>query len=130
MVVNMNMRASGAGNINEYLTDTIGKIFPAVRTIDASDVTNRVLFAAGDENIFEPLRSRAEKISDEKLSALMIRTADEWRSPARGENILTDDRAPVELLSMRALDAIIQRHLNRYKEIYRRDGLDGILNSF
>ena len=130
MVVNMNMRASGAGNINEYLTDTIGQIFPAIRTIDAANVTNRVLFASADEKIFEPLRSRAEKLSDAELSDLMIRTADEWQSPRRGENILTDDRAPVELLSMRALDAIIQRHLNYYKDVYRREGLDGLLNSF
>ena len=130
MVVNMNMRSSGAGNINEYLTDTIGKIFPAMKIVDAADVTNRILFAAGDEKIFEPLRSRAEKISDAKLSALMIRTADEWKTPTRGENILTDDRAPVELLSMRALDRIIQRHLQYYKEIYRREGLDGVLKNF
>ena len=130
MVVNMNMRSSGAGNINEYLTDTIGKIFPAMKIVDAANVTNRVLFAAGDEKIFEPLRIRAEKISDEKLSALMIRTADEWKTPTRGENILTDDRAPVELLSMRALDRIIQRHLQYYKEIYRREGLDGVLKNF
>ena len=130
MVVNMNMRSSGAGNINEYLTDTIGKIFPAMKIVDAADVTNRILFAAGDEKIFEPLRIRAEKISDEKLSALMIRTADEWKTPTRGENILTDDRAPVELLSMRALDRIIQRHLQYYKEIYRREGLDGVLKNF
>ena len=130
MVVNMNMRAAGAGNINEYLTDTIGKIFPAIRTIDAANVTNRVLFACGDEKIFDELRPRAEKISDAELADLMIRTADEWRSPTRGENILTDDRAPVELLSMRALDAIIQRHLNYYKDVYRREGLDAVLNSF
>ncbi len=130
MVVNMNMRAAGAGNINEYLTDTIGQIFPAIRTIDAANVTNRVLFACGDEKIFDELHARAEKLSDAELADLMIRTADEWRSPTRGENILTDDRAPVELLSMRALDAIIQRHLNYYKDVYRREGLDGVLNSF
>ena len=35
MVVNMNMRASGAGNINEYLIDTIGKNFSALRIVDA-----------------------------------------------------------------------------------------------
>ena len=130
MVVNMNMRASGAGNINEYLIDTIGKIFPALRTVDASNATNLILLAAGDEKILEPLKTRAENISDEKLSRLMIHTADEWKIPVRGENILTDDRAPVEMLSMRALDALIQQHLQYYKEIYRREGLDGVLNSF
>ena len=130
MVVNMNMRANGAGNINEYLIDTIGKIFPALRTVDARGVTNRVLFAAAHEKVFSELRTRAEALEDEKLSRLMIRIADEWQAPECGENILTDDRAPVEILSMRALDNIIQKNLQHYKEIYRREGLDGVLNSF
>lgn len=124
MVVNMNMR----GNINEYLIDTIGESFSALRTIDARGVTNRVLFAA-EEEIFEELHARAESLSDEDLSRLMIHIAQNWTVPRRGENILTDDRAPVELLSMRALDNLIQQNLQRYKEIYRREGLDGVLNS-
>ena len=126
----MNMRSSGAGNINEYLIDTIGKNFAAVRTIDARGVTNRVLFAANDNKILNALRDRAEVLDDEKLSRLMIHIAQNWSTPALGENILTDDRAPVELLSMRALDNIIQQNLQYYKEIYRREGLDGVLNSF
>ena len=130
MVVNMNMRASGAGNINEYLTDTIGKIFPAVKIVDAHGVTNRLLFAAADEKILNELHARAKNLDDEKLSRLMIHIADTWTTPALGENILTDDRAPVEMLSMRALDNLIQKNLQRYKEIYRREGLDGVLNSF
>ena len=130
MVVNMNMRAAGADNINEFLTDTIGKIFSAVKIIDVRNVTNRILFASGDEKIFEPLKTRAEQISDEKLSRLMIFIAENWSEPTFGENILTDDRAPVEMLGMRALDSIIQQHLSYYKEIYREKGLDGVLNSF
>ncbi len=130
MVVNMNMRANGSGNINEYLTDTIGKIFPAVKIVDVERVTNRILFAADDEKIFDDLHARAEALDDENLSRLMIHVAENWTTPALGENILTDDRAPVEMLSMRALDNIIQQHLQIYKEIYRREGLDGVLNSF
>ncbi len=130
MVVNMNMRASGAGNINECLIDTIGKNFAAVRTIDARGVTNRVLFAADDERTLNNLRARADALSDETLSRLMIHIADNWTTPALGDNVLTDDRAPVEMLGMRALDNIIQQHLQRYKEIYRREGLEGILNGF
>ncbi len=130
MVVNMNMRASGAGNINEYLTNTIGKIFPAVKIVDAHGVTNRLLFAAADEKILNALHARAKNLDDEKLSRLMIHIAENWTTPALGENILTDDRAPVEMLSMRALDNLIQKNLQHYKEIYRREGLDGVLNSF
>ena len=130
MVVNINLRSSGAGNINEYLIDTIGKNFAAIRTIDVSGVTNKVLFAAADDEILNELRDRAEALDDEKFSWLMIHIADNWTTPATGENILTDDRAPVELLSMRALDHLIQQNLQRYKEIYKRDGLDGVLNNF
>jgi len=126
MVVNMNMR----GGINDWLTDTIGQIFPALKIIDVRGVTNRILFAAADEKIFDTLHARAVSLGDEELSRLMIHVAENWQTPALGDNILTDDRAPVEMLSMRALDNIIQQHLHRYKEIYRRDGLDGVLNSF
>ena len=124
MVVNMNMR----GNINEYLTDTIGESFSAMRTIDAANVTNRILFAAEENSTLDELHARAETLDDENLSRLMIRIAENWTAPEVGENILTDDRAPVEMLSMRALDDLIQQNLQRYKEIYRREGLDGVLN--
>ena len=125
MVVNMNMR----GDINEFLTDTIGKNFSAIRTIDARGVTNKVLFAANDKNILNNLRARAEALNDKNLSRLMIHIAQTWTTPELGEKVLTDDRAPVEMLSMRALDKIIQIHLEHYKEIYRRDGLEGLLKS-
>ena len=130
MVVNMNMRASGAGNINEYLINTIGKIFHAVKIVDARGITNRILFAAADEKILNNLHARAENLDDENFSRLMIHIAETWKTPVLGENILTDDRAPVEMLSMRALDNFIQQNLQYYKEIYHREGLEGILNSF
>ena len=126
MVVNMNMR----GDINEYLIDTIAQSFPALRIIDARGVTNKVLFAAGEESILNGLQARAEVLNDKKLSELMLHIAKTWQEPTLGEKILTDDRAPVEMLSMRALDKIISNHLEHYKEIYRREGLDGVLNSF
>ena len=44
-----------------------------------------------------------------------------------GEYLLTDDKAPVELLSMRAIDSIISDELVYYKGIYRERGLKGIM---
>ncbi len=105
MVVNMNMR----GEINDYLVDTIGAVFPAVRIVDAGG--NREVFAAADDLVFENFAVVAENLRDENLAGLMKKIAQDWREPARGANILTDDKAPVELLGMRALDAIIQREL-------------------
>ena len=43
MVVNMNMRGSGEGNINQYLSDTISSVFGNVYTVDVDGSTNREL---------------------------------------------------------------------------------------
>ena len=56
----------------------------------------------------------------------MRHVAANWQSPPRGGEPLTDDKAPVELLGMRALDGIIREELQYYKGIYRRDGFDGL----
>ena len=47
-----------------------------------------------------------------------------------GDHILTDDQAPVEVLGMRAIDGLIQKELNYYQEIYREEGLTGLLSRF
>lgn len=43
MVVNMNMRGSNEGSINEHLADTIGSVFEEVYTVDVKGSTNREL---------------------------------------------------------------------------------------
>ncbi|MBO5515011.1 MAG: fused MFS/spermidine synthase [Schwartzia sp.] len=126
VAVNLNMRASGAGNINERLIDTIAAVFPAVRTVTVANGTNLALFAARDETTLDKLPRLAEKLQDRELSTLMRHVAANWQSPARGGEPLTDDKAPVELLGMRAIDAIIREELQYYKEIYRREGFDGL----
>ena len=44
-----------------------------------------------------------------------------------GDRILTDDKAPVELLSMKAIDAIIRDEVDYYKDIYKEKGIKGLL---
>ena len=124
--VNLNMRTGGQGNINEHLIDTIASVLPAVRVVAVTGDTNLALFAARDEDTLKKLPQKAAALPDGELSSLMRRVAATWESPPRGGNILTDDRAPVELLGMRAIDAIIQEELRHYKEIYRQDGMEGL----
>ena len=50
--------------------------------------------------------------------------------PSGGSRILTDDKAPVELLGMRTLDKYISTELEYYKEIYDKKGLEGIFRLF
>ena len=126
VVVNLNMRAGGAGNINERLIDTIGAVFPAIRTVAVENGTNLALFAARDEATLSRLPQRAENLQDRELASLMRHVARNWQSPPRGGEPLTDDKAPVELLGMRALDGIIRKELQYYKGVYRREGFDGL----
>ena len=46
-----------------------------------------------------------------------------------GNLILTDDRAPVELLGMRVIDEIIRDEIGYYKNIFKEDGISGILQA-
>ena len=126
MVVNLNMRAGGPGNINERLIDTIAAVFPAIRVVEVVGDTNLALFAARDEATLDRLPRLAEQLPDRELSSLMRHVAAHWQSPARGGEPLTDDCAPVELLGMRAIDGLIQKELQYYKEVYRRDGIEGL----
>lgn len=124
--VNLNMRAGGQGHINEHLIDTIASVLPAVRVVEVTGDTNLALFAARDEDTLKKLPQKAAALPDGELSSLMRRVAATWESPPRGGKILTDDKAPVELLGMRAIDAIIQEELRHYREIYRKEGPEGL----
>lgn len=129
MVVNMNMRATRPGNINEYLSDTIASVFSNVETVDVDGYTNRELFASMDSFDRTAFSENAERISDADLRNLMLYVNENLVSYTGGNDILTDDRAPVELLSMRAIDEIIQDELSYYKQIFREQGISGILNA-
>lgn len=59
MVVNMNMRGSGEGNINQYLSDTIASVFGTVYTADVKGSTNRELFASDNAEMLDTLKNNA-----------------------------------------------------------------------
>ena len=44
-----------------------------------------------------------------------------------GDRVMTDDRAPVELLSMRVMDQLIGSELSYYRDLYEREGVRGLL---
>lgn len=45
-----------------------------------------------------------------------------------GCHILTDDKAPVELLGMQVIDQLIQDELAYYKSIFQTNGIKGLMN--
>ena len=65
-----------------------------------------------------------------ELAAMMKIVSGALVNYEAGNLILTDDKAPVEMLGMRAIDEIIRDEISYYKEIFKRDGIGGLLNSF
>ena len=46
-----------------------------------------------------------------------------------GNHILTDDRAPVELLGMKTIDRIIQEEAGSFRSSFRENGFSGLLGN-
>lgn len=130
MVVNMNMRGEDEGNINQYLADTISTVFKDVYTIDVFGSTNRMLFAFDSEQVIDVFQSNVRMESHEDLSGLMQKIMREMSRYEPGEYVMTDSKAPVELLGMRVIDALIQDEVKYYKDIYEKEGIHGLLENF
>ncbi len=158
MVVNMNMRGSGEDSINAYLSDTIGSVFGEVYTVDVKGSTNRELFASDNPQMIENLKNRAgevfrpgsprdphvaasddihyaglskgeETVADESLLAMMNNVSENLIPYEAGDRIMTDDKAPVELLGMRVIDELIRNEVAYYKTIYEEQGIQGVINA-
>ena len=129
MVVNMNMQSGEEGSINQYLTDTIAGVFDTVYTVNVTGSTNRELFASCNSRINEVLEENTGELSDPELKAMMERVSKNLQACGKGPHILTDDKAPVELLGMRVIDQMIRDEIGYYKEIFKEQGLEGLLNS-
>lgn len=129
MVVNMNMHSEEAGNINDYLSDTIASVFDYVYTADVRGTTNRELFATQNGDVLTALEENTKKLEEEELAAMMSRVNASLIAYKKGEYLLTDDKAPVELLGMNVIDGLIQNEIGYYKEIFKKEGIEGILNA-
>ena len=144
MVVNMNMRSDtdGQAGINQYLGDTIAQVFPYIYMTDVNGWTNRELFATASSSVNETVKGiisgdfRGDSgnadildVSNKELSSFMKRIAPGLTPYQSSGNILTDDKAGVELLGMRAIDAIISEQLSYYRSVFKEEGITGLLNS-
>ena len=126
MVVNMNMKSDDPGSINEALSDTISAVFDEVATVTVPNTTNRELFA-GDKGIQANLAAALKSIRNGELRGMMQTVSENLETYAAGDNILTDDKAPVELLGMKVIDKIIGDEISNIQIIYKEKGLEGLL---
>lgn len=127
MVVNMNMKSDGEDGINAYLSDTIASVFDNTYTVDVAGATNRELFASDNPGIKQMLTVHAADTADGALADMMQAVGTSLYAYERGNRLLTDDKAPVEVLGMQVIDELIADEIGYYKDIFERDGIEGLL---
>ncbi|MGN0385937.1 MAG: spermidine synthase [Lachnospiraceae bacterium] len=127
MVVNMNMRGTEEGNINQYLADTISTVFTEVYTADVKGSTNRELFASQNSSMLTVFDRNLELEENEELHRMMTTVRGGLTRYEAGNYCMTDDKAPVELLGMQVIDGLIGDEVSYYKRIYKEDGLKGLM---
>ncbi len=130
MVVNMNMRSTKEGNINQYLSDTISSVFSEVCTVDVPNNTNRELFASNNNDMMERFLNNVSLEKNKTLADLMAKVYNSLDKYVAGNLVMTDDKAPVELLSMRAIDELVSDELAYYQDILHEEGIRGLVERF
>ena len=126
MVVNLNMRSQREDAIGAYLSDTVRSVFPVVYSAPVGTGTNTELFAGTDETMRDLLSRRMTTMADGPLLRQM-KTVDRALSPVPpGNRILTDDKAPVEVLGMAVLDELIRQELSYVREAFRSGDFSAI----
>ena len=121
MVVNMNMKSDRENSINDYLCDTIGTVFDCVYTAPVAGGTNCEVFASSSTELQERLAAGFHTLADADLLEMMQVLSERMQPRETGNLVLTDDKAPVELLGMQVLDEIIADELDYYRDLYLGD---------
>ena len=129
MVVNLNMTSAEDGSINEYLCDTMASVFKHTVTAPVKGNTNTEAFCTNADDWEETFLCSIAKLKDSDY-ADMMRTVYSKLTPYEGGScILTDDKAPVEVLGMRVLDELIGDELNYYKDELKTGGLSALIGN-
>jgi len=127
MVMNMNMYTDAPDSINDYLSDTVAAVFPYVYTVDVAGSTNRELFATADGQAAAAMAGRLDQVSDAALRRFLSGVAPQLQAYRPGSLVMTDDKAPVELLGMKVIDGMISNELVYYRRRFWENGFSGLL---
>ena len=116
MVVNLNMTSRENGSLNEYLCDTMASVFKRTYIADVAGNTNTEVFCTNADTLEQTFDESRAKLTNARYAEMMATVAQRLTEYTGGSNILTDDKAPVEVLGMRVLDELIAGELAYYRE--------------
>ena len=75
-----------------------------------------MVFCTDADGLRQTFDANRALLQNASYAAMMEKVAQNLQDYTGGDHILTDDKAPVELLGMRVLDELIEGELNYYKE--------------
>ena len=127
MVVNLNMTSREDGSINQYLCDTMASVFAYTYLADVPGNTNTEVFCTNAPGLPERFAASRAALTDGDYAAMMAEVAADLTVYTGGDCLLTDDRAPVEVLGMRVLDELIAGELDYYRENFSLQEILGML---
>ena len=78
--------------------------------------------------MIDVFKENAELEEDTNIISMMKTVDDNLKVYNSGNYLMTDDKAPVELLGMRVIDEIIRDEVKYYKDIYEEGGLNALLD--
>lgn len=111
LILNMNMLTDEAGSINEYLCDTVASVYKNVYTADVTGYTNRMVYATENDSVIRFFHEEITEMEEGDFRAFMFEVSGKLSRYDGGDLILTDDKAPVELLGMKVLDSLIESNI-------------------
>lgn len=129
VVVNLNMTSRENGSLNEYLCDTMASVFKRTYIADVAGNTNTEVFCTNADTLEQTFDESRAKLTNARYAEMMATVAQRLTEYTGGSNILTDDKAPVELLGMRVLDELIAGELSYYKSNFSMDDIMGMLGA-
>ncbi len=127
MVVNMNMYSTDPEGINAHLGDTVGAVFSHVYTLEVPSASNMEMFATNNADALTNLTGQLAAVGDVRLHNFLQTNSLKLAAYTAGRLVMTDDKAPVELLGMEVIDAMISNELVYYRHRFWEYGLAGII---
>ena len=125
MMMNVNMKSSNKGAINDALNDTAYGVFENLLECDSS--SGMEVFAS--KNKSTDLIKKINDVNTDKrdLNNVFYQLKNSIRQHVDTGIRLYDDTADVEMRSIKTLDIIVQEELSYYKKILKEQGLGALI---
>ena len=127
--LNASQKAYDVIMVDAYQDITIPFQMSSEVIVDVAGSSNRELFASDDPDIGKNLTKHTGELTNANLKNMMQEVASNLTEYQKGNYILTDDQAPVELLGMQVIDELIKDEVQYYKDIYKERGIKGLMES-